>query len=450
MAFGRGGNQGGNQGGYQGGGRGRGRGRGQGGGHVGHQNHNGLAGLAVKQWTNSKIHPDQALNQLLAWLSKTAGGAKIETHELVGQRQNVLLIWVAENDKDNFLRLNNRNWAGVKLTIETSTRPPPNTANGGQSNTQYNNQNYSDHNTRNGPRNPLFSPVVEANVIAAIRGFYDEQNKHLNLTKFVEHELFQNLPEIAGKGPNEIWNEIFTLCKTKIWPDNHQRNISVPSITLKQNSITSAGEIQTLARIFPRIRNLDLSENMIQDLSALEAFQFEFRSLEHIILDGNPVNNRPDLLSMMRQWYPRLKNFNNNPVDGSVPMIQNTSNMTAPSPVPGAGTAMGMGMGAGLGQATFPVDTNQLVINQPTIPVAPHRHFHPEIPLDSLFAMETPGKSAILLAAEQLGLQVSLKTRLNMAATEELLKVTNFNYDEAILEFERVKALGQLTPDKFF
>ena len=361
---------------------------------------------------------------------------------MVGHRQNVLLIWVDERDKDKLLRLNNSKWAGVTLVVEISTRAPPNSLGNVGGFGQENNQQTLHSNPSNnqfGPRNNIFPADLQDNIVAAIRQSYDEPNKWLKLNEVVKFDAITNFPGIASIHPKDIWDEIFNLCKTKVWPNNHQRNISVHRISLRQNAIATADWIHSLARVFPRLHDLDLGENELQDFQALQAIQYEFGYLEHLILDENPVNASPLLLSTLQQWYPKLKKINNIPIDGSGPMVQNAQ----VAPVLGTATAMG------IGQTPFRPNPQLANAAGTIISVAPGRPPHPEIPADSLFAVETADKPKELLDIEQRGLRVSLATRLNMATTEELLKVHNWDEEKALQEFRQKHASGLIPADRY-
>lgn len=368
------------------------------------------------------------VDQLLTWLSKSAGGYQIISHQVVGQRQNVLIITVSDQDQDSFFRLNNRSWAGAKIIIEVSHRAPQNQ--------QISHQNQN-HNTGPGqPRANDYFPVEVLNKLeAVIRACYEQSNKHLNLSNLATNPMIQQIPEIIGADPTKVWDAITHICNRRIWPAYNQRTDNVPSITLSGNSIESVVQINSFARVFQRTKNLDLSSNLLPDLAALEPWKTSFRHLEHLILTDNPINTQPNLLETLRQWYPTLKQLNNTSVDSYPALSANGPALAAP--------------GNGIGQATFVPGPPQNNVPPVILNVAPNRPLHPEIPLDSYFAVATPDKPHEILRCEEMGLRLSLATKLTMASTEEVLKVNNWDYEKALQHVEMLKAQGQIPADRF-
>jgi hypothetical protein len=447
MAFSRGNYQGG-----VGGGRGRGRGRGgfqsggRGGGfsngnQSGQQSGGNLAGVAVKNWSNGNGTKDQ----LLAWLSRSANNSPIVSHTLLGVRQNVLVIGVHASNTDNFLRLNGRSWAGVQVVVEPSNRPPPQQSQangGGQNSGQHNNREHNQNQQKgkfggagahDNHQNDTFTSAVQDKIYAVLERRYEVPGKHLNLTALIQEQDILSIPDINTVEQHKVWEAIFTVCKTKIWPKQHDRNINVQAITLSNNALGSVSHIESLARIFPRLHNLDISSNGLETLEALSPFKDQLLFLEHLIIADNPLLLQPDLLPTLRQWFPKLQKVNNLPADGSQ----------------GLGPA---GPAPGVPGVPAPFETAPVAQQVPTVvvPVAPARPHHPQIPLDSYFAIETPDKSAEILEKERMGLRFSLETGLTIARTEEALRANDWNYQLAMANFEALRNAGQIAPDNYF
>ncbi|KIX99044.1 uncharacterized protein Z520_05505 [Fonsecaea multimorphosa CBS 102226] len=418
--------------------------------------------LAIKGWTNSKLAstPDQGVASLLVFLRKKSGDRQILSNKVVGRANNVLIITVYENDKDRFYHLNNFQWAGSTLIVEDS-KPPPNSINRFQQNQAHDrSQNHlpsaqqsqpprstfgqngttphGRHQPPSGPRgggnahynqprnNPRFGaqdnnrndPLtneVENTMISVLRKRYDPSLKLLSLNALGADEELLQIPGILGSDPAKVFEAIFTICKTKIFETPSKRDESVQSITLSNNGFESVEQIMSLSRTFPRLRNLDLGHNKFASMDSLKFWKNQFRDLEHLILQGNPVNDLPETLSTLRQWYPNLKLFNN------LPVADNQS--TAPNAQP-------------------PVPAQ-------AVPVAAGRLPHPEIPADSLFGVPQADKPAEILEREKMGLQFSFETKLRLAAVEECLAANNWDYALAMKNFMDLKAQGAIPAEKF-
>ncbi|ETI26326.1 hypothetical protein G647_03103 [Cladophialophora carrionii CBS 160.54] len=438
MAFGKGGYRGGGQ---HGGGRGRGGGRGE-----GHHSGNSTIELVVKGWTSSTIPARDQKSAVLGFL-KSKSGCQIISDRVV--KVHILFIEIWERDKNRFYQLDGSTWSGTTIKIEESRQRTDNAnkfppsgprADGNSHYKQHNNSGFGSQ--INGKNDDLFAVEVADKIAAVIRSCYTETDKHLNFTNLANHSGIQQIPDIQNATDGaKVWEAIFTICKTNVWPSNHQRNISVHLISLRQNEITNVTVIEALSRFFPRIQGLDLGDNKLENMNSLIAFSDKFRELQHIIIDGNPVCYLPDTVPTLRQWYPKLKQVNNTPVE--------TIQDAIPFPVGQPAPVLGIGIGVGVGQTPFRPDDRYKDTPAAQIPVDPTRPWHPEIPVDSLFAVKTPDKPQDVWEREVLGLRFSIQTKLNMASTEECLKANHWDYDKALANFSEINSKNQIPRDRF-
>ncbi|KAH0842128.1 hypothetical protein AYO21_00242 [Fonsecaea monophora] len=429
--------------------------------------------LAIKGWTNSKLAstPDQGVASLLVFLRKKSGDRQILSNKVVGRASNVLIITVYENDKDRFYHLNNFQWAGSTLTVEDSRSPTNNInrfqqnqahdrsqnhhpssqpsqpsrsafgQNGSTPHGRYNqlpsgprgggNTHYNQprNNTRfgaqdNSNKNDPLTNEVENTMISVLRRRYDPSLKLLSLNALGADEELLQIPGILGSDPAKVFEAIFTICKTKIFETPSKRDESVHSITLSDNGLDTVEQIMSLSRTFPRLRNLDLGNNKLASMDSLKYWKNQFRDLEHLILQGNPVNDLPDTLPTLRQWYPKLQLFNNLPVGNNQPIAPNVQ------------------------QPPFQANP-PLPLPAQAVPVVAGRLPHPEIPADSLFGVPQADKPAEILEREKMGLQFSFETKLRLAAVEECLTANNWDYALAMKNFLELKAQGAIPAEKF-
>lgn len=85
----------------------------------------------------------------------------------------------------------------------------------------------------------------------------------------------------------------------------------VLSVSLKGNNLDTIATVSTLAQTFPALKNLDLSDNQLKSLSAIEGWRWKFSSLEELILTGNPLELEvPTYKDELLRWYPTLRIFN--------------------------------------------------------------------------------------------------------------------------------------------
>ena len=125
-------------------------------------------------------------------------------------------------------------------------------------------------------------------------------------------------PEFANSGmfdtsvrQTKFFLALMKVCDT-VAKDPEQKREAVVSVSLANNALSNMYPVTTLAQTFPDIRNLDLSNNNVNDLSAMEAWRWKFRSLDHLILAGNPIESQdPTYQVEILKWYPKLRTLNN-------------------------------------------------------------------------------------------------------------------------------------------
>ncbi|KAI4206697.1 MAG: hypothetical protein LQ348_000854 [Seirophora lacunosa] len=86
----------------------------------------------------------------------------------------------------------------------------------------------------------------------------------------------------------------------------------VQSISLTNNDLTNVAPVFEIAKAFPDLRNLELSNNKIKDLRALELFRYRFKHLDWLVLSPNPIDTEDlDYEHTIMSWFPTLRTLNN-------------------------------------------------------------------------------------------------------------------------------------------
>ncbi|KAI4804952.1 hypothetical protein E4T45_10995, partial [Aureobasidium sp. EXF-8846] len=90
-----------------------------------------------------------------------------------------------------------------------------------------------------------------------------------------------------------------------------EKHDAIISVTLANNQLISVSPVTTLAQTLPELKNLDLSNNALKDLAALEPWRRKFAKLDHLIVTGNPLEQaEPDYATRLMAWYPKLRLLN--------------------------------------------------------------------------------------------------------------------------------------------
>lgn len=165
---------------------------------------------------------------------------------------------------------------------------------------------------------------------------YDAKNKLLKLDRLVDDARLQGTgtwdPSATRTKRTDFFGGLMRLCGSEsVFADRATKAEQVQSISLTNNGLTSVGPVLDLARAFPDIRNLDLSNNRFGDLRALEPFRGKFKKLEWLILTPNPMQIQA---STVVSWFPSLQTLD----DAQVSTELGTLNPTAGNELPFATT----------------------------------------------------------------------------------------------------------------
>ncbi|KAL8862869.1 MAG: hypothetical protein Q9178_000811 [Gyalolechia marmorata] len=123
---------------------------------------------------------------------------------------------------------------------------------------------------------------------------YDAENKLLKLDRIIDDSRLQGAgtwdPSATRPKRTDFFSGLMRLCESQsVFANRAVKAEQVRGISLTNNDLTNVGPVLELARAFPDIRNLDLSNNRFEDLGALERFRNRFKQLEWLILSPNPM-----------------------------------------------------------------------------------------------------------------------------------------------------------------
>ncbi|KAF4472705.1 mRNA export factor MEX67 [Fusarium albosuccineum] len=101
------------------------------------------------------------------------------------------------------------------------------------------------------------------------------------------------------------------ICDALFETDKEKQD-AVESISLAGNNIDNVNQVDTVAKTFPHLKNLDMSNNQIASIESLKLWMGKFRHLETIVLAGNPIETAdPNYRATLLEWFPKLQNINN-------------------------------------------------------------------------------------------------------------------------------------------
>ena len=136
-------------------------------------------------------------------------------------------------------------------------------------------------------------------------------------TKILDLTTLGTDPEFASTGifeehssQSKFFPALMKICDS-VFTSRKQKAEMVLGITLANNNLPNVASVTTLAPTFPDLKNLDLSNNNIRSLKSLEAWRRKFRSLEILLLTGNPIETEePTYGEEVVKWFPTLRYLN--------------------------------------------------------------------------------------------------------------------------------------------
>ncbi|KAL8962788.1 MAG: hypothetical protein Q9183_005100, partial [Haloplaca sp. 2 TL-2023] len=119
-------------------------------------------------------------------------------------------------------------------------------------------------------------------------------------------------PAATRQKPTDFFQGLVRFCEKKnIFPSRAVKAEKVESISLSSNDLTNVAPILEVAKAFPDVRNLDLSNNRIENLEALKLLRGKLKRLDWLIISPNPIDiNEPNYARTIIDWFPTLRKLN--------------------------------------------------------------------------------------------------------------------------------------------
>lgn len=149
---------------------------------------------------------------------------------------------------------------------------------------------------------------------------YDAENKLLKLDRLGSDIRLRDIgtwdPAAARRKPTDFFAGLMRFCESDtVFQSRAIKAEQVQSISLTHNDLTNLAPVLEVARAFPDIRGLDLSNNKFKDLRALDLFRWKFKRLDRLDLSNNPLElEDPEYEHTVTGWFPSLRTLNSRKV----------------------------------------------------------------------------------------------------------------------------------------
>lgn len=128
---------------------------------------------------------------------------------------------------------------------------------------------------------------------------YNAQAKLLDLTNIAsDQELQRNGAFSSISVQSKMFPALMKLASLE--------KFDVESVNLSENSLEDLSAITTLAQTYPHLKNLALTNNKISKLRSFEIWKNKFKHLRELIVVNNPVTTDPSYKNEISKIFPRL------------------------------------------------------------------------------------------------------------------------------------------------
>ena len=163
---------------------------------------------------------------------------------------------------------------------------------------------------------------------------HDTELKLLKLNQLAQDPVLTQLGAFENaERARKTFKSLMVLCDDQ-FKSQKEKDEFIISITLAENSIQNVTEVESLARTFPRIKNLDMRGNQITDMAGLLPWKGKLNELENVYLQSNPVvATDPNYKNTLVEWFPKLQNVDDTLVQTPEQIMQRSAAL-APKPIP--------------------------------------------------------------------------------------------------------------------
>ncbi|KAL8763544.1 MAG: hypothetical protein Q9184_000670 [Pyrenodesmia sp. 2 TL-2023] len=207
---------------------------------------------------------------------------------------NDMVFQVAENDAWRIRQADGQQFLNVTLSVQqadTHTKE-----------TQQPTQN---------PAAPAITPAQRTQLYRdVLSNRYNEKDKILTLDGLHEDWRLQVAGSWDPTGTRHSHTDVFPGLMRVLeesFSSRAEKEERVQGVSLMNNRLTTFGPVFELAKTFPDLRGLDLSNNNIKDLKSLDTIKYRFRRLERLIISPNPIDvEDPEYHETVKGWFKTL------------------------------------------------------------------------------------------------------------------------------------------------
>lgn len=224
-----------------------------------------------------------------------------------------MFVTASKEDAEEILKLNGFGWAGTNLTITTTTDIPVDGSPAQLSST---------------------AQEVKEQLKGVLSTRYDVEQKLLNLSSLGQDPVLSQMGFFVGEStPEKMFRALMAICDG-IFKTSVAKRESVVSISLSGNGIDDVAQVMSLTDTFPDVVNLDLRDNALKDIKALQKWRHRLRHMQTLLLNGNPIETTtPNYKQELAEWFPNLLNLSDTAVR-TPEQVAAQEAATRPTPVP--------------------------------------------------------------------------------------------------------------------
>ncbi|TPX11207.1 uncharacterized protein E0L32_001025 [Thyridium curvatum] len=281
-----------------------------------------VLGLDKSKAANNSDRGERSALEFLEKKASHIGGRKVTIVKSHLDRDFTLFIMINEQDADEIIKVNNFQFAGSTLIIGE--------VDGG----------WPSHWNREMKSKPGLSADTKerkAQLQQVLGQRYNIERKLLDLSALGQDPILIGMGYLEDKERAEKTFKVLMAICDETFPTAKAKREAVESVSLANNSIDWVGQVFALAETFPDLKHLDLSGNQFNSLKSLGRWRGQFRDLETLLLNENPIQvAEPNHQAEVLEWFPKLTTLSNVQVrtPEQIAAMEAAKAASRPSPLP--------------------------------------------------------------------------------------------------------------------
>lgn len=173
---------------------------------------------------------------------------------------------------------------------------------------------------------------IKAMLRGVLERRYNPELKFLDLSALGQDEELKSQAIFDKKSTASKFFPAMMAVLAGVFDTPAELQTAVISVSLANNDLTELTAVSSLSETLPKLQNLDLSGNKLENLATMHIWRKRFFQLQHLVVTGNPLEqNEPNYAADFLKWYPNLLMLNSVQVRSEDDVANKNKNLAFPA-----------------------------------------------------------------------------------------------------------------------